>query len=403
MHFSVSQAIKSLLLGPVARSDQKALGRSGLMRAGGRLALITGLVGLTTYLALGLASHNWFLFDFRGDLFDAARAILHGHGPYRPGFLAHLAAVVRRTDEMNPMFAVPVYPAPVLLAAVPFGWVPLWLGGIAFILLSAAGMSWGLRLLGVRDWRCIVLALLSWPSLFGLWFGTLSPLLVLGAGIAWRYRDRAGRCAGAIAAMVLAKVFPWPLMLWPMVRRRPRTLVLAVALMAPALAAWAAIGWHSLLAYPGMLSNLSYIERRAGVSLYTMLLSFGIGGRAALLLALGAGAGLVIVAWRASRRPDGAASAFGLLVVAALTASPLVWIHYEVLLFVPIALLSPRLSALWFLPMLGGLIPVPLFQSPLHMLMWPAIEAVVVIALWRAPARLPRTVPDLASAASSTA
>lgn len=385
MQLSVSQAIKSFVLG-AARSDEKALGRQGVIRAGVRLAVLTCLAVVTVYLVLGLTYKSWFLFDFRGDLFNAAHAILHGHSPYHPEYLAQMAAMLRATGEANPTFATPVYPAPILLASVPFGLVPLWLGGIVFIALSAAGMVWGLRLLGVRDWRCIVLALISWPSIFGLWFGTVSPLLVLGAGLAWRYRENTSRCAGAISAMVLSKVFPWTLMFWPVVIRRWRTLLLTLALMiVPTLACWAVIGFHTIWAYPGMLSNLSYIESRAGVSVYAMLLSLGFGHSAALVLAVGAGAWLMLAAWRMSRRPEGTASAFGLLVMAALTASPLVWIHYEVLLFVPIALLSPRMSVLWFLPALGGLIPVPLFQAPLQMLVWPAIQAVLVVALWRAP------------------
>jgi hypothetical protein len=199
--------------------------------------------------------------------------------------------------------------------------------------------------------------------------------------------------------MVLAKVFPWPLLLWPVVARRWRTLLLVLPFMVvPALAGWAVIGFHSLLAYPGMLSNLSYIESRAGVSVYAMLLSLGVGHGAALVLAVGTGGCLVAGAWRVSRQPGGAARAFGLLVVAALSASPLVWIHYEVLLFVPIALLAPRLSPLWFLPALGGLIPVPLFQSPLQMLMWPAIQAVLVVALCQQTAPAAQLEPLAATA-----
>jgi hypothetical protein len=45
--------------------------------------------------------------------------------------------------------------------------------------------------------------------------------------------------------------------------------------------------------------------------------------------------------------------------MAALIASPVVWAHYYALLFVPIALLSPRLSWLWFVPMLAVLNPAP--------------------------------------------
>jgi hypothetical protein len=39
-----------------------------------------------------------------------------------------------------------------------------------------------------------------------------------------------------------------------------------------------------------------------------------------------------------------------LLVFAALALSPIVWMHYFTLLVVPIALVRPRLSWLWFAP-----------------------------------------------------
>jgi hypothetical protein len=43
-------------------------------------------------------------------------------------------------------------------------------------------------------------------------------------------------------------------------------------------------------------------------------------------------------------------------VMAALTASPIVWDHYLVLLFVPIALMSPSYSKLWLVPLAGPIL-----------------------------------------------
>jgi hypothetical protein len=60
-----------------------------------------------------------------------------------------------------------------------------------------------------------------------------------------------------------------------------------------------------------------------------------------------------------------------------------VWVHYEVLLFVPIALISPSLSALWFVPLLSAFIPVPHFHNHLQMLMWPCLEGLVAVRLLR--------------------
>ena len=58
-------------------------------------------------------------------------------------------------------------------------------------------------------------------------------------------------------------------------------------------------------------------------------------------------AGVVVLA----RRPGGDAAAFAAAIAAALWISPIVWIHYLVLLFIPIAIVHRRLSALWLLPL----------------------------------------------------
>jgi hypothetical protein len=50
---------------------------------------------------------------------------------------------------------------------------------------------------------------------------------------------------------------------------------------------------------------------------------------------------------------------FVLAVTAALLLSPIVWIHYYVLLLVPIALSRPRLSGLWFAPFVYWATPQP--------------------------------------------
>jgi Glycosyltransferase family 87 len=376
------QGVQARRVNPAGR---RALGARGLLTAGWKVTLGSLILAMAALLILGLAARPRFLFDFRGDIYNAAVAILHGHNPYRIEYLNHLAWIKRHAGAVPPAFAVPVYPAPVLLASVPFGLVPLWLGGILFIAASIAGVVWGLRMFGVRDWRCIALVLVSWPCLFGLWFGTLSPLLVLGAGVAWRARDRAARCAGALGSLVLAKIFPWPLAFWPLVARRWRTFALAIGLMAiTSLAAWAVIGIGSLGTYPHVLSTLSYVERNAGVSLTTTLIAFGVAPSLAEFVALACAGAMAAAAWQLSRRGEiGMRSAFGLLVMAALTAAPLVWVHYEVLLFVPIALISPSLSPIWFIPLLSAFLPVPHFHNHLQLLLWPCLQGLVVVGLAR--------------------
>ena len=54
------------------------------------------------------------------------------------------------------------------------------------------------------------------------------------------------------------------------------------------------------------------------------------------------------------------------MLAAALAASPIVWMHYFLLLLVPLALARPRLSALWL---------VPFAYYPLGETAWPAGDA----------------------------
>jgi hypothetical protein len=340
--------------------------RRPVLVAGSRALLIVALLGAGLMFVLGMSSipRHDLLFDFKGGLYDAGRQILHGHNPYRPGFLEAQAAVMRAGgialgETSRNAFSIPVYPAPINLAVIPFSLLPFWLAGVLFTLLSIGAMVLGLRLLGVRDWRCFALALLSWPFAFGLDLGALGPLLVLGAGVLWRWRDRLWPPAIALASIVVAKVFPWPLGIWLLVTRRFRALALAIVIGAVAcFAAWAVIGFDGLAQYPQMLSNLAQIEDGRALSLVSVLLALGFSAALAKALALAATAALLSLAWRFARRPGGDAQAFGLAVIAALTSSPIVWEHYMVLLFVPIALVSPRFSKLWLVPVCTPLILV---------------------------------------------
>ena len=80
------------------------------------------------------------------------------------------------------------------------------------------------------------------------------------------------------------------------------------------------------------------------------LLSLGEGLSGSYLfgLATAALAGLVLIygMTRAARHGD-ESRAFALSILAALAMSPIVWNHYLVLLFVPLALIRPRFSVLW--------------------------------------------------------
>jgi hypothetical protein len=211
----------------------------------------------------------------------------------------------------------------------------------------------------VRDWRCLLLVLISWPFLYGLFLGAIGPFLVLGAGVAWRWRDRIWPPALAIAAIVAAKIFPWPLGVWLLITRRFKALALTVAIgIVLTFGAWALIGFDGLTQYPQMLSNMSFLQEGRAVSIVAVLLVAGLSPATASAIAIAIAGAILFAAWRLAQRPDGDRRAFGLVIIAALTATPIVWEHYMVLLFIPIALASPRLSASWLIPVCAPLITV---------------------------------------------
>ena len=369
------------------RPLKSAVDRGRLIRAAARVATILVFAVLPVVLTATILSAAFvrgpFLYDYRGGLYEAGTAIVHGHDPYRVDFVARQAASKRAGEHPDTVISVPVYPAPTLLAATPLSLLPYRVSGIVFTLLSIAGLLAGLRLLGVRDWRCYGLAFCTWPVLHGLLLGALTPLLVLGAAIGWRCRDRLPSAAVSIATIVVAKLFLWPLLVWLATTRRLRTLGVAVVLsVVGTLGAWAAIGFDGLAQYPRMLANLSAVSENVGVSLGSGLLTLGFTDTGAELLAGAAAASLLAAAWVLSRRPDGDRRSFGLVMVAALVASPIVWPHYFALALVPIALASPTLSPLWLTPLLAYLAPsAQTTGRPWEIVPYLAIVAIVAFRL----------------------
>jgi Glycosyltransferase family 87 len=387
----------------------------------GRVSLVLALIGSSLWLAsVTMAKAPHVLYDFKGGVYDGGAAVLDGHDPYQAGFLAHQAAIMRTggtavgENRYRP-FSLPIYPAPANLCAVAFSVLPFWLAGALFTALSIASILLALRWLGVRDWRCHVVALCSWPVAFSLLLGAMGPLLLLGAAAAWRWRERLWPAAIALATIIAAKLFPWPLAIWLAITRRWRAFALTVGLgVVIMLGAWAIVGFATLSEYPKVLANATYIQEGRASSLVAVLLAAGVGAVAAHVIAMLVAGALLLVAWRlvargepGQRDPSAERRAFSLTILAALSASPIVWDHYMVLLFIPIALCSPRFSPIWFLPTITPLALVVMNAiSPAHYgggpidpaatrdaVVWLAIELLIGAWLWRGPGRLVARTP----------
>lgn len=267
--------------------------------------------------------------------------VLHGRSPY-PASVHTFPAHPYRD------FAPFVYPPLSAVLTAPFSLLPYQMALLAFVLVDTAAVLLALRLLGVADWRCYGAALAAAPYVAGTGLGTISPLLLFGVAAAWRYRERAVTVGAAVAYVVTAKLFLWPVWLWLVRTRRYRAAAVAVvASVAGVGAAWAAIGFAGLREYPTLLTHLTRLVGPESYSPYALGRALGLGDRPAQLAAYVLG-GLAIVA--AARFLPGDRNLLVAALAVSLIATPILWPHYLVLLFVPIALARRDFSPMWLVP-----------------------------------------------------
>lgn len=319
---------------------------------------------------LVLAYACWYMLRAHKALQDfdifrrAAVTVLHGHSPYvspSPAALAHF-------DKF-------VYPPAGALVFAPFAAFPEGVARALMFLASVAAILGALRLLRVVDWRCYSVALISAPSFNSLGVGALTPFLLLGAALAWRYRRHAAAAAVATAFTAVLKLFLWPVAVWLLATRRWRAAAecaaVAIVLL---LGSWAVIGFAGLFSYPRLIHVLEQVEGPVSYSLMALVGLRGSAQTAATvvfsLLAVGA-------IWWAARGAHGDRRAFAVAVAASLLVTPLLWLHYLLLVYVPIALYRPRLSGLWFVPL--ALWATPTTHS--HGVAWKIVLALAVLAV----------------------
>lgn len=296
-------------------------------------------------------------FDFH-QFWQGGRDVLEGVSPYPTATPVVDGGRSLTPQEIQDVFRFP-YPAPTAFAMAPLALLPFAAASSLLLALLVLAVPGTLYMLGVRDWRCYGAAFLWIPVLAGIRIGSLTPLLVLGLAVAWRYRDRPWIASPVIAAIVVAKLFLWPLLFWLLAVRRTGTAAAAAGVGASsALLAWAALGFAGLADYPELLRRLADAVQYDGYSIVALGIALGAGdglsGAASVALGL-AVLGVAVLAAR--RRPADEGTVFALVLVAALVLSPIVWLHYFALLLVPVAIASPRFSPLWLLPLGFWLIP----------------------------------------------
>lgn len=361
-----------------ASPDNVTLGRRRLastaLLMGIAAALVTGLFG-----ALGTAESRELAWDFRVAYLPAAEAVRDGMSPY-PEVLDGV--------DVPRLYA---YPPQLAFALTPFTAVSDDVAAALAVLLSLTAMMGALALVGVRDLRCYAVVVLWLPGWNALQMANASALLVLLVACAWRFRSTTWPLALALATAVSLKLILWPLLVWGIATRRFRPVALGVVLgTVMTVAAWAAIGFGGLTKYPDLLSRISEQE---SYSIVGMVEELGFGRGLANLATLGVGSVLVGLCVMFARRSDDE-RAFIVALAAALALSPVVWLHYLVLLVVPLGLRRPDFSPLWLLPIVLWVCPRSENGEGLQPFV-PAIVATTMLALIlvdRHEGRVPRGV-----------
>jgi hypothetical protein len=321
------------------------------------------MAGITLYV--NAKSH--YGLDFRGGAWGAGKDVLAGRSPYPAPDPAQLLA------------AGNAYIPPPLLAvlSVPLSVLPFVPAIVVWNVLCTAALVLALGTLGVRDWRVYGLALTSFPFVAGIVLGQPDGPLALGVAVAWRYRS-SWRGAAAVGIVVALKLLAWPLLLWLIVTRRFRQAGVATAVaIAATLGSWSLIGFEGLTQYPRLLAADATAFQARSHSVVSAALRLGTTAHVARVLALVVAAAVAAIVWRlASDRDLGAFSAalaFGLL------SSPILWMHYLVLLFVPLAVAHKRAGAAWLLTLSFWISPAELPPHPWKILYVLALAATLSV------------------------
>jgi hypothetical protein len=308
-------------------------------------------------IVLAAVTANTFAFDFLA-YHQAANRVLVGQPLYDP------------TVQATGGFGLFYYPPPFVLTILPLAplapnaaaWV--WLG------LSVAMLGGGIALLPVRPtvrWSVLLLAGLSWPVAYALKLGQVGPLLFLLFVVGWRSLDRPAALgvSGALGAIV--KIQPGIVLVWAVLTRRAWAAVFGgVVLVIGAVVATVIAGGPTIWGdYIALLRNVSDpITTPHNFTPGAVAFQLGApAGAAAAIQVLSSLAVVALVVFAAIRLP--ADASYLAAVVASQLLSPVLWDHYAMLLFLPVAWLLER--GIWLaiaIPLATSVLALPLGQPP---------------------------------------
>lgn len=279
--------------------------------------------------------------DFVSGPWLAGHAVFHGVSPYiRPHGRIFIWGIFFDYPAFAAVFFAPLSLLPATVAA----------GILAGVSILAVLLA--LRIVGVRDPRVYAIVLMWPPVIMGWQFGNPSLLLVLGAAVCWRYRDRAAMAGLCLALMISLKLFLWPLLIWLLATRRRAAAAYAVgATVIINVVSWGILGYGQITRFVDLLrADVAWAEIR-GSGLVAFFEVHGASSTTAhaAIIVLALACGLAAVKLGRAGNDQGS---FALGIGTALIATPLLWPHYYALLAVPLAIVLPRLTVAWGIPFL---------------------------------------------------
>ena len=294
------------------------------------IAIVILLTGSELYR---LIAHSEYGIDFAG-MWKAAHALLAGHAIY--------------PSPSDPALRVSgsafLSPPPLLLPVLPLVMLPYTAAAVLWNCLCAGMLGAALALVGVRDWRVYLVAMCSLPFADSLGYGQTEAVLALGLAVAWRWRD-SWPSGVAVGLVIACKPIAWPLLVWLLLTRRIRCSLVAVGAGTASLAlTWACIGFKGLVSYPQLLSA----DARAAKYFYSPaagLQHLGVSTTLATVLGVVFSVAVVLAVLAVAENRDLGLFTAGL--IGGLLSSPLLEVHYLVLLLIPLAISRPRLDRAW--------------------------------------------------------
>jgi hypothetical protein len=319
---------------PTAAERWRLAGR----RAGNHSLIIWPPVALAV-LIYASVKKNSLAIDFARAYLPAAHKVIHGHSPYAP--------VTSKALALGSEF---VYPPLTAWLVAPFAALPLSVAEALAVTLAVLAVAAVLLLVGVRDWRCLMIALLWVPTFAAIQTANLALPVALAIAATWRFRDRRIVPGVLVGLLIALKLYLWPLGLWLLVTRRRREAALAgVTSVVLLVASWAPIHFAGLRGYPHVLSSLSRMERGNSYNVAALLAPVST-WTIATAVATALGVALLALAWRRARAND-ERGAFVWAIAATLTLTPIIWMDYFVVLLVVIGLYKQRFGLLWAVPL----------------------------------------------------